>query len=105
MSGLSERCTATLHPSEPGEAEGILADHPAGPAVHSTRSGDRLHLRFLLGERIIGAGVLVLDLMGDPPSWAGEVTLDGCRWWATSPLGTGILTFTAPRGPGRERPT
>jgi hypothetical protein len=53
-----EALTATLRATGPGEAEGALSGHPASPMVRSTRSGDRLHVRFLLGERIIGAGVL-----------------------------------------------
>jgi hypothetical protein len=95
--------TAALHAIGPGEAAGILTGHPASPTVRTRRDGDRLHIRILLGERPIGGGTLLLGSMGDPPGWSGELEIDNCRWWASAVVGTGILTFTAPRGPGRER--
>ena len=87
----------------PHKAEGTLVDHPATPTVHTRRDGHGLDIDIMLGQRRIGGGRLVLNLTEGAPLWPGEVALDGCWWWVTSVLGSGVLTSSCPRGPGRGR--
>ncbi|HLB97592.1 MAG TPA: hypothetical protein VJK90_08015, partial [Acetobacteraceae bacterium] len=95
-------CTAALNPLDARRAVGTLSGHPARPTVRLERIGDVLDILVLVGDRPIGHGALRPDagdyLEGLPP-WAGEVLVDGCKWWCTSPRGSGILTFANPRTP------
>jgi hypothetical protein len=98
VSALRAELTVTLRPTGPGEGAGTLTGHPATPTVRTRRAGDRLQLQILHADRRIGGGALALHL-SDPGEWiwAGEIQVDGCRWWALSPFGTGIVTFSHPR--------
>ncbi len=98
----ADRLTVALRAIGPREAEGTVVGHPDAPTVRSRRDGDSLAIRVTFGERVIGSGVLALDLGDDGRRlWAGEIMLDATNWWVTSPCGTGALRFSHPRGPGR----
>jgi len=97
-----ETCTATLRPTGPRTARGILVGHPAMPEVHTCRDGAALAIWVTLEARIFAQSILVLDLTESPPIWSGEVKIDGTRWWASSALGSGVLTFSCPRRRWRE---
>jgi hypothetical protein len=102
MTTLGETCTAVLSPLDARRALGTLDGHPARPSVRLERNGSTLDITVVVGDRIIGRGALrpdAADELEGPPPWAGEVVVDACRWWCTSPRGSGVLTFANPRTP------
>jgi hypothetical protein len=101
MSGLAETCSVTLRAVGSRESEGVLVGHPASPTVRTRRTGDLLAVEIILSDRIIGTGSLRSDQIEDAPAWQGEIAIDGATWWASSLVGTGIITLSAPRRPLR----
>lgn len=86
----------------------MLAGHPNCPLVRTRRTGERLAVAIITGDQRIGGGNLVLDPDSDSgPEWCGEIDLDldGARWWANLPRGTGTLSLSHPRRPYREPAT
>ena len=96
-----ETCSVELHPIGSGRAEGDLVGHPARPALRTRLDADVLAVEIVSGGRTIGTGKLTIDHLAEPPVWNGEVTIDGCRWWASSPVGCGVITLSSPRRPFR----
>jgi len=96
-----ESCSATLVRTGPRQAEGELLGHPVRPALRTRLDADVLAVEIVSGGRTIGTGKLTIDHLAEPPVWNGEVTIDGCRWWASSPVGCGVITLSSPRRPFR----
>jgi hypothetical protein len=101
MTGAPDMCTATLRPTGPGAAVGVLSGYPRSPMVRTVRTADSLAVEISSGGRVLGRATLTLDIIGDPPQWGGEIEICGCRWWACSARGSGILVLSSPRTPYR----
>jgi hypothetical protein len=101
MPATADTCSARLRPVGLRAGTGLLVGYPGAstPMVRSLRDGDSLRLEIRRDGRIIGGGVLVIDALADAPTWAGEVTIDACRWWASSARGSGVISFQNPRRP------
>jgi len=101
MTASREVCVAELRPVGPHEAQGELLGFPGTPMVRTVRTGDALTVEIRSDGRTIGRGSLALDPIAEPSRWSGEIEISGCRWWAVSARGSGIVTLSSPRRPFR----